>query len=204
MESATMGQPGLLSATRFATLGSAVLVEMDAFFREFDQMSVSSRHTEHFWIFDDAKVDFHSFRVPQGGVRFLKALLEKYGNCSAYLKLGVYVGSSMLTFLCCVLAHIEHTRLEDVTEVHILEWKAMFQEITREGFKFNFIINYLRRLAHDMFSRRILAELRAVEARAAALRDALNMIAPDLWDLAFAKRVSADPHTRSALYDLLA
>ena len=55
-----------------------------------------------------------------------------------------------------------------------------------------------------MFSRRILAELRTVEARAAALRDALNMIAPDRWDLAFAKRVSADPHTRLALYDLLA
>ena len=80
----------------------------------------------------------------------------------------------------------------------------MVQEITIEGFKFNFIIDYLRRLAHDMFSRRILAELRTVEAQAAALRDALNMIAPDRWDLAFAKRVSADPHTRLALYDLLA
>ena len=47
---------------------------MDAFFREFDQMSVSSRHAEHFWIFDDAKADFENFRLPQGGVRFLKAL----------------------------------------------------------------------------------------------------------------------------------
>jgi hypothetical protein len=35
----------------------------------------------------------------------------------------------MLTLLCCVLAHIEHTRLEDITEVHILEWKAMIQEV---------------------------------------------------------------------------
>jgi Txe/YoeB family toxin of Txe-Axe toxin-antitoxin module len=104
----------------------------------------------------------------------------------------VHVGSSMLTLLCCVLAHMEHTRLEDVTEVHILEWKAVVQEITREGFKFSFILDYLRRLAHDMFSRRILVELRAVEAQAAALRDALNMVAPDPWDLAFAKRVFAD------------
>ncbi len=167
-------------------------------------MSVSSRHTEHFWIFDDVKVNFHGFRVPLEGVQFLKALWKKYGSCSAYLKLGVCVCSSMLTLLCCVLAHMEHTRLEDVTEVHILEWKAVVQEITREGFKFNFILDYLRKLAHDMFSRRILAELRAVEAQAAALRDALNMIAPDPWDLASGKRVSADPHTGSALYDLLA
>ena len=55
-----------------------------------------------------------------------------------------------------------------------------------------------------MFSRRILAELRAVEARAAALRDALNIIAPDPWDLASARRVSEDPHVGPALYGLLA
>jgi hypothetical protein len=99
---------------------------------------------------------------------------------------------------------MEHTRRKDVTEVHILEWKAVVQEITREGFKFNFILDYLRKLAHDMFSRKILAELRAEEARAAALRDALNIIAPDSWDLASARRVSADPHVGSALYGLLA
>ena len=74
VESSIRGQPGLLSATRSATLGSSVLADMDAFFREFDRMSISSRHAKHFWIFDDAKADFENFRVPQGGVRFLKAL----------------------------------------------------------------------------------------------------------------------------------
>ena len=204
MESAIRGQPGLLSATKSATLGSSVLAEMDAFFQEFDYVSVSSRHAEHFWIFDDAKDDFEGFQVPQGGIRFLKALWEKYGSCSAYLRLGMHVGSSMLTLLCYVLTHLEHTRLEDVIEVHILEWKAVVQEITGEGFKFSFILDYLQRLGHDMFNRRILAELRVVEARAAVLRDALNMVAPDPWDLASARGVSAEPHAGSALYDLLA
>jgi hypothetical protein len=55
-----------------------------------------------------------------------------------------------------------------------------------------------------MFSRRILAELRAVEARAAALRDALSIIAPDPWDLVSARGVSAESHAESALYGLLA
>jgi hypothetical protein len=59
-----MGQPRLLSATRSAILGSSVLAEMDAFFREFDRMSFNSHHAEHFWIFDDVKVEFHGFRVP--------------------------------------------------------------------------------------------------------------------------------------------
>ena len=130
--------------------------------------------------------------------------MKKYGSCSAYLKLSVYMGSSMLTFLCCVLAHMEHTKFKDVSEVHILECKAVVQEITREGFNFNFILDYLQRLAHDIFSRRILAELRAVEARAVALRDALSIIAPDLWDLASARGVYAKPHVGSVLYGLLA
>uniref|UniRef100_A0A2N9HQT0 Uncharacterized protein n=1 Tax=Fagus sylvatica TaxID=28930 RepID=A0A2N9HQT0_FAGSY len=78
VESAIRGQPGLLSAA-------------------------SSRHAEYFWIFDDVKVEFHGFRVPQGGVRFLEALWKKYGSCSAYLKLGVYIKGSMLTLLCCML-----------------------------------------------------------------------------------------------------
>jgi hypothetical protein len=29
---------------------------------------------------------------------------------------------------------MEHTRLEDVTEVHILEWKAVVQEAIEGGF----------------------------------------------------------------------
>uniref|UniRef100_A0A2N9FDZ1 Aminotransferase-like plant mobile domain-containing protein n=1 Tax=Fagus sylvatica TaxID=28930 RepID=A0A2N9FDZ1_FAGSY len=150
VESAVRGQPGLLSAARSATLGSSVLADLDAFFREFDHTSFSSRHAEHFWTFDDVKANFEIFRVQRGGIR-----------------------------------------LEDITEVHILEWKAVVQEAIEGGFKFGFILDYLRRLARDIFSRRVLAELRVAEARVAALRDALNTVAPDPWDLASARRVSA-------------
>uniref|UniRef100_A0A2N9I6E6 Aminotransferase-like plant mobile domain-containing protein n=1 Tax=Fagus sylvatica TaxID=28930 RepID=A0A2N9I6E6_FAGSY len=109
--------------------GLLFLADMDAFFREFD--------------------------LPQGGIRFLKALWKK------------------------------HTRLEDITEVHILEWKAVVQEAIEGGFKFGFILDYLRRLAHDIFSRRVLAELRVAEARVTALRDALNTVAPKPMGLGF-------------------
>uniref|UniRef100_A0A2N9GY32 Uncharacterized protein n=1 Tax=Fagus sylvatica TaxID=28930 RepID=A0A2N9GY32_FAGSY len=53
-------------------------------------------------------------------------------------------------------------------------------------------------------SRRILVELRVVEACAATLRDALNMVAPNPWDLASARGVSVESHAESALYGLLA
>ena len=108
----------------------------------------------------------------------------------------------MLTLLCCVLAH-EHTKLEVVSEIHILEWKSVVQELTRKGFKLNFILDHLQRLAHDMFSRKILAKLRAVEARATTLRNALNVVASNPWHLASARRVSAEPRVESALYGLL-
>uniref|UniRef100_A0A2N9IMQ7 Aminotransferase-like plant mobile domain-containing protein n=1 Tax=Fagus sylvatica TaxID=28930 RepID=A0A2N9IMQ7_FAGSY len=171
VESAIRGQPGLLSATRPATSRTSVLADMEAFFREFDCTSFSSRHAEHFWIFDDVKADFEVFRVPQGGIRFLKALWEK---------------------------------LEDITEVHILEWKAVVQEAIEGGFRFGFILDYLRRLAHGIFSRRVLAELREAEARVAALRDALNVVAPNPWDLASTRKASAESDDGSALHDLLA
>ena len=98
---------------------------------------------------------------------------------------------------------MEHTRLEDIIEVHILEWKAVVQEAIEGGFKFGFILDYLRRLARDIFSRRVLAELRIAKARVAALRDALNTVAPDPWDLASARRVSAEAHAESAFQGLL-
>jgi hypothetical protein len=55
------------------------------------------------------------------GFLMMQKLTSKIFECSSYFRLGVHVGSSLLTLLCCVLAHMEHTRLEDVTEVHILE-----------------------------------------------------------------------------------
>ena len=55
-----------------------------------------------------------------------------------------------------------------------------------------------------MFSRRILVELRAMEAQAAVLKDALSIIALDAWDLASARGIFAEPHVGSALYGLLA
>jgi hypothetical protein len=193
-----------VSAARPVIPRTSVLADMDAFFREFDCTSFSSRHAEHFWTFDDRKADFEIFRAPQGGIRFLKALWERYGRCLSYFRRGVNVGSSLLTLLCCVLAHMEHTRLEDITEVHILEWKAVVQEVIEGGFRFGFILDYLRRLAHGMFSRRVLAELREAEARVATLRDALNIVAPNPWDLASATRASAESDDGSALHDLLA
>uniref|UniRef100_A0A2N9I300 Aminotransferase-like plant mobile domain-containing protein n=1 Tax=Fagus sylvatica TaxID=28930 RepID=A0A2N9I300_FAGSY len=117
---------------------------------------------------ENLSADFEVFRVPRGGIRFLKALWEKYGSCSSYFSRGVH-----------------------------------FKRQSKEVSNFGFILDYLRRLARDIFSRRVLAELREAEARVAALRDALNAVAPSPWDLASARRASAEARTESALQGLL-
>uniref|UniRef100_A0A2N9G7L6 Aminotransferase-like plant mobile domain-containing protein n=1 Tax=Fagus sylvatica TaxID=28930 RepID=A0A2N9G7L6_FAGSY len=167
VESAIRGHPELVPAARPVLPRTSVLADMDAFFREFDRTSFSSRHAEHFWTFDDRKADFEIFRVPQGG----SSVLE--GPC----------GTSMAGVRC----------ISDVSKRQL-----------KGGFKFGFILDYLRRLAHGIFSRRVLAELREAEARVAALRDALNIVAPNPWDLAAARGASAESSGGSALHDLLA
>ena len=49
-----------------------------------------------------------------------------------------------------------------------------------------------------------MVELRAAEAHVAALRDALNIVVPNPWDLASARRVSVESHAESAFHSLLA
>jgi hypothetical protein len=72
---------------------------------------------------------------------------KKYGNFISHFKLGIFVGGAMLTLLCCVLAHMRNTNLEDVTETKILEWKSVVQELIQEGFLLEFMLDHLREIA---------------------------------------------------------
>ena len=126
---------------------SVVPAEILDFFCEFDRVTVSQYRPQHFWVFDRAEVEFHGSWVPRDGVQFLEAMWKKFGNFIAYFKLGVFVGGSMLTLLCCVLAQMRNTNLDDVTKAKILEWKSIVQELMKEGFYLDFILDHLREVA---------------------------------------------------------
>ena len=68
-------------------------------------------------MFDRVEIDFHGYLVPRDGVQFLETTWKKYGNFISYFKLGIFVGGVMLTLLCCVLAQMRNTNLDDVIEV---------------------------------------------------------------------------------------
>ena len=82
----------------------------------------------------------------------------------------------MLTLLCCVLAHMRNTNLEDISETKILEWKSVMQELIQEGFLLEFMLDHLREIARGMFGRRLVTKLKALEARIAVVRNAVTAI----------------------------
>uniref|UniRef100_A0A2N9HEB1 Aminotransferase-like plant mobile domain-containing protein n=1 Tax=Fagus sylvatica TaxID=28930 RepID=A0A2N9HEB1_FAGSY len=141
--------------------------------------------------------------VPRDGIQFLEAIWKKYGNFISNFRLGNFVGGAMLTLLCCVLMQMRNTSLEDVTETNILEWKGVVQELIQEGFLLGFMIDHLREIARDMFGRRLTAELKTLEARVVAMRNAVTAIVPAHWHLTSAMRAAGELCNESALYGLL-
>ena len=164
-------------ATEFAT--AAIQPPFASFKRLGVQIStVIQYRPQHFWVFDGGEVDFYGYSVPCDGVQFLEAMWKKYGNFISYFKLGIFVGRAMLTLLCCVLAQMRNTNLEDVTETKILEWKSVMQELIQEGFLLEFMLDHLREIARGMFGRRLVTKLKALEARIAVVRNAVTAIVP--------------------------
>ena len=133
----------------------------------------------------------------------MEAMWKKYGNFITYFKLGIFVGRAMLTLLCCVLAQMRNTNLENVTETKILEWKIVVQELIKEGFHLDFILDHLREVARDMLGRKLVAELKALEARIIVVRSGLVAIVPAHWHFTSAMRASVELCNESVLYGLL-
>jgi hypothetical protein len=193
-----VSQPLFASLERLGLQISTVPTKILGFFREFDRVIVSQYRPQHFWVFDRAEVEFHGFWVPRDRVQFLEAMWKKYGNFIAYFKLGVFVRGSMLTLLCCVLAKMRNTNLDDVTKAKILEWKSIVQELMKEGFYLDFTLDHLREVVRDMFGKKLVAKLKALEARISAVKSALKAVVPDHWHLTSIMRASAELCNESA------
>ena len=200
---AAVFHPPFASLERLGVEISVVPAEILSFFQEFDRVTVSQYCPQHFCVFDRAEVDFYNYSVPRDGVKFLEAIWKKYGNFISHFKLGNFVGRAMLTLFCYVLAQMRDTNLEDVTETKILEWKSIVQELVQEGFLLEFMIDHLREIARDMFRRKLTAELKALEARVAAVRNAVTAIVPDHWHLTSTMRTSGELVTSQLFIDCL-
>jgi hypothetical protein len=81
-----------------------------------------------------------------------------------YFKLGIFVRGATLTLLCCVLAQMRNINLEDVTETKILEWKSVVQELIKEGFHLDFMLDHFPRLLETYLAKRIVVGVTAEAA----------------------------------------
>uniref|UniRef100_A0A2N9GEA6 Aminotransferase-like plant mobile domain-containing protein n=1 Tax=Fagus sylvatica TaxID=28930 RepID=A0A2N9GEA6_FAGSY len=79
----------------------------------------------------------------------------------------------------------------------------LLEELIQEGFLLGFMIDHLREIARDMFGRRLTAELKILEARVVAMRNAVTAIVPAHWHLTSAMRAAGELCNESALYGLL-
>jgi hypothetical protein len=136
-------QPPFASLERLGVQISAVPLEILDFFHEFNRVTVSQYHPQHFWIFDGAEVDFYVYSAPRDGVQFLEAMWKKYRNFITYFKLRIFGGGAMLILLCCVLAQMRNTNFDNVTKAK--RWKSIVQELMKEGFKLDFIFEHFPR-----------------------------------------------------------
>ena len=157
-------QPPFASLERLGVEISVVPAKILSFFREFDRVTVSQYRPQNFWVFDRAEIDFYDYSVPRDRIQFLEAIWKKYGNFISHFKLGNFVRGAMLTLLCCVLAQLRDTNLEDVTETKILEWKSVVQELVQEGFLLVFIFEHFPRLLETYLAKGIAAEITAEAA----------------------------------------
>ena len=130
-------------------------------------------------MFDRAEVDFHGYLVPRDGVEFLEAMWKKYMNFISYFKLGVFVRGAMLTLLCCVLAQMRNINLDDVTEAKILEWKSVVQELMKEGFHLDSILDHFPRLLETYLAKRIVVGVTA-EATDNVLAKVVNEVIAEI------------------------
>ncbi len=77
------------------------------------------------------------------------------------------------------------------------------QELVQEAFLLEFMLDHLREIARDMFGRRLVAELKTLEARVAVVRNAMTAIVSAHWHLTSAMRASGELCNESTLYGLL-
>ena len=85
-----------------------------------------------------------------------------------------------MTLFCCVLPQMRSTNLDHVTEAKILEWKSVVQELMKEGFHLDFILDHFPRLLETYLAKRIVAGVIAavvddVLAKAEIVKNASNL-----------------------------
>jgi hypothetical protein len=148
--SATASSSQTRSAVEIITPG-----EVAAFFERFEERAPNPYPDWHFWRFEGPLVAYGSFgciKMPclsySGCLRSLEILL--------LISFGAGFGGPMLSLLGSVLADMEGTSFETLTESQILSWRSIAQDLIAVGFDLGFLLEHLQKVARKFFTKCLL------------------------------------------------
>ena len=87
----------------------------------------------------------------QDAVPLLRRLSGKFGDFTAHFKFGAGFGEPMLCLLGSVLADMERTSFETLSESQILSWRSVAQDLIAVGFDLGFLLEHLWKVARKFF-----------------------------------------------------
>jgi hypothetical protein len=175
--------------------------EVAAFFERFEERAPNPYPDWHFWRFEGPLVAHGPFWVYQDAVPLLQRLSAKFGDFTAHFKFGAGFGGPMLSLLGSVLADMERTSFETLTESQILSWRSVAQDLIAVGFDLGFLLEHLRKVARKFFSKALANEMKIVRDQISSLQSTLAVLASYQGELMSAAAASPEVGGVASLID---
>ena len=164
-----------------------------AFFAKFEERAPNPYPDWHFWRFEGPLVAYGIFWVYQDAVPLLQGLSAKFGDFTAHFKFGAGFGGPMLSLLGSVLADMKRTSFRDLSELKILSWRSVVQDLIAVGFDLDFMLEHLRKVARKFLGEAIASEMKIVQEQISSLQSTLAVLASYQGELMSA--AAASPET---------
>ena len=174
---------GSSSQTR-STVETVTPGEVAAFFERFEERAPNPYPDWHFWRFEGPLVAHGPFWVYQDAVPLLRRLSAKFGDFTAHFKFDAGFGGPMLCLLGSVLADMERTSFETLTESQILSWRSVAQDLIAVGFDLGFLLEHLRKVARKFFSKALANEMKIIRDQISSLQSTLAAASPEVGGVA--------------------
>ena len=148
-----------------------------AFFGRFEERAPNPHPDWHFWRFEGPLIAYGPFWVYQDAVPLLRRLSARFGDFTAHFKFGAGFGGPMLCLLGSVLADMERTSFETLSESQILSWRSVAQDLIAVGFDLGFLLEHLRKVARKFFSKALANEMKIIRDQISSLQSTLAVLA---------------------------
>ncbi|KAK9993837.1 hypothetical protein SO802_023540 [Lithocarpus litseifolius] len=107
------------------------------------------------WNREEQVVNVRDYLVPQSLAPILESLLEKYGDMGAETNLSSRVKMYLIVILCGTIDSVCCTRILDITEHKLLNWRQYLRALEYVGFKIQFVHDQWRGVTKAYFGLRL-------------------------------------------------